>query len=44
MPPKQIVEETGQIKATDRRIDALVYELYEFTEREIGVVEGSDHK
>jgi hypothetical protein len=29
-----------QIEATDRQIDALVYELYELTEEEIGVVEG----
>jgi hypothetical protein len=28
----------------NRRIDALVYELYELTEREIGVVEGLDHE
>ena len=30
-----------QIKATDRQIDALVYELYELTEEEIAIVE--DH-
>ena len=29
-----------QVKATDRQIDALVYELYGLTEEEIGVVEG----
>ena len=29
-----------QIEATDRQIDALVYELYGLTEEEIGVVEG----
>ncbi len=28
-----------QIKATDRQVDALVYELYGLTEEEIGVVE-----
>ena len=28
-----------QIEATDRQIDALVYELYGLTEEEIGVVE-----
>jgi len=28
-----------QIEATDRQIDALVYELYELTEEEIGIVE-----
>jgi len=32
-----------QIEATDRQIDALVYELYELTEEEIGVVEGRNH-
>ncbi len=30
-----------QIEATDREIDALVYELYGLTEEEIGVVEGA---
>ncbi len=29
-----------QIEATDRQIDALVYELYALTEEEIGIVEG----
>jgi hypothetical protein len=29
-----------QIEATDREIDALVYELYRLTEEEIAVVEG----
>ena len=28
-----------QIEATDRQIDALVYELYDLTEEEIGIVE-----
>jgi type II restriction/modification system DNA methylase subunit YeeA len=28
-----------QIEATDRRIDALVYELYDLTEDEIQIVE-----
>ena len=32
-----------QIEATDRQIDALVYELYGLTEGEIGVVEGRNH-
>ena len=32
-----------QIQATDRRIDALVYELYGLTEEEIAVVEGRNH-
>ena len=32
-----------QIEATDRQIDALVYELYGLTEEEIGVVEGQNH-
>ena len=31
-----------QIGATDRQIDALVYELYGLTEEEIGVVEATD--
>jgi len=30
-----------QIAATDREIDALVYELYGLTEEEIAVVEGA---
>jgi len=30
-----------QIEATDRQIDALVYELYGLTEEEIAVVEGT---
>jgi hypothetical protein len=29
-----------RIEATDRQIDALVYELYGLTEEEIGIVEG----
>ncbi len=31
-----------QIAATDRQIDALVYELYGLTEAEIAVVEGAN--
>jgi hypothetical protein len=30
-----------QIETTDREIDRLVYELYELTEEEIKIVEGS---
>ncbi len=30
-----------QIDATDRRIDALVYELYGLTDKEIRIVEGT---
>lgn len=30
-----------QIDATDKQIDALVYELYELTDKEIAIVEGS---
>jgi len=30
-----------QIEATDRQIDALVYELYGLTEEEVGVVESA---
>ncbi len=33
-----------QINATDKQIDALVYELYGLTEDEIRIVEGSSHK
>ena len=32
-----------QIEATDRQIDALVYELYGLTEEEIKIIEG-DHR
>lgn len=32
-----------QIEATDEEIDALVYELYGLTEKEIAIVEGQDH-
>ena len=32
-----------QIQATDRQIDALVYELYGLTEEEIEIVEGETH-
>ena len=31
-----------QIDATDREIDTLVYELYDLTEQEIRIVEGTD--
>jgi hypothetical protein len=30
-----------QIEATDNQIDKLVYELYELTDEEIGIVEGN---
>jgi hypothetical protein len=33
----------GQIDATDREIDRLVYELYGLTEKEIGIVEGAQN-
>ena len=33
-----------QIEATDASIDKLVYELYELTEEEIGIVEGTGGK
>jgi len=32
-----------QIDASDRQIDRLVYELYELTEEEIGIVEEASH-
>jgi hypothetical protein len=31
-----------QIDATDRQIDALVYELYELTDEEIRIIEGQN--
>jgi hypothetical protein len=31
------------IDATDKEIDRVVYELYELTEEEIGIVEGEDY-
>ena len=31
------------MEGTDREIDALVYELYGFTEEEIAIVEWRDH-
>ena len=34
----------GRIDATDRRIDALVYDLYGLTAKEIGIVEGTTDK
>ncbi|RLC79174.1 MAG: restriction endonuclease subunit M [Chloroflexi bacterium] len=37
-PDKQLYQR--QIEATDRQIDALVYELYGLSEEEIGIVEG----
>jgi len=36
---KNLIE--GQIDATDKQIDALVYELYGLTEEEIKIVEGA---
>jgi hypothetical protein len=36
---KNLIE--GQIDATDKQIDALVYELYGLTEEEIRIVEGA---
>ena len=33
----------GHMEGTDREIDALVYELYGFTEEEIAIVEWRDH-
>jgi hypothetical protein len=42
--PSKMVEDRKliqrQIDATDRSIDALVYELYGLTQEEIGIVEG----
>lgn len=36
---KNLIE--GQIEATDKQIDALVYELYGLTEEEIRIIEGT---
>ncbi|MFA5294680.1 MAG: hypothetical protein WC382_04100 [Methanoregulaceae archaeon] len=36
---KNLIER--QIEATDKQIDALVYELYGLTEEEVGIVEGA---
>ena len=38
-PDKELYQR--QIEATDRQIDALVYELYELTEEEVEIVEGA---
>ncbi len=38
---KNLIER--QIEATDRQIDALVYELYGLTEDEIRIVEGGEN-
>jgi hypothetical protein len=38
-PSKRMIEQ--QIKATDRQINQLVYELYGLTDEEIAIVEGS---
>jgi len=38
-PDKELYQR--QIEATDRQIDALVYELYGLTEEEIEIVEGA---
>jgi hypothetical protein len=39
-PDKTAIE--CQIQATDKQIDALVYELYGLTEEEIGATEGEE--
>jgi hypothetical protein len=39
-PDKKLYQR--QIDATDKEIDALVYELYGLTEEEIGIVEGRE--
>ena len=38
--PHEQIALQRQIEATDRQIDALVYELYRLTEEEIRIVEG----
>jgi len=38
--PQAAAQLDGQIAATDRQIDRLVYELYSLTEEEIALVEG----
>jgi hypothetical protein len=37
---KQLIE--TQIAATDRQIDRLVYDLYELTDEEIKLIEGTE--
>ena len=37
---KTVLQRHAEAEATDRQIDALVYELYGLTEEEIAVVEG----
>jgi hypothetical protein len=38
---QEINQVQNQIKQTDKEIDQMVYQLYELTEEEIGIVEGS---
>ncbi len=38
--PQEQTDLQRWIEATDRQIDALVYELYALTEEEIGIVKG----
>ncbi|MGN0739736.1 MAG: hypothetical protein ACI4LX_06155 [Treponema sp.] len=38
---KELLELQNQITATDKEINALVYKLYDLTEEEIKIVEGS---
>jgi hypothetical protein len=40
-PPHEQIGLLRQIEATDRQIEALVYKLYELTEEEIKIVEGT---
>ena len=37
---KKAAEIKNKIETTDQEIDKMVYELYELTEEEIGIVEG----
>lgn len=38
--PQEANRLTREVESTDKAIDRLVYELYELTEEEIGMVEG----
>jgi type II restriction/modification system DNA methylase subunit YeeA len=40
--PDRLERIEREIKATDKEIDALVYELYGLTEEEIKIVDGSE--
>jgi len=43
LPAADLARACRTLEATDRQIDALVYELYGLTEEEIGIVDGRNH-